>query len=51
MYKRLAPAAIPALKEALCDVYWYKAEMSYMLHNNPIATFKWDWPDVKVVVE
>ena len=32
-------------------VYWYKAEMSYMLHNNPIATFKWDWPDVKVVVQ
>ncbi|HEX4076679.1 MAG TPA: hypothetical protein VHX49_14860 [Candidatus Acidoferrales bacterium] len=27
MSKRLAPAAIVALKEALCSIYWYKADL------------------------
>lgn len=25
--KRLSPAAIVALKEALCSVYWYKGDL------------------------
>lgn len=47
MAKRLAPAAIPALKEALCAVYWYKADLRSFLQqclSNPavLATFNWD---------
>lgn len=30
--------------------YWFRAKWSYQLNGNPIATFYWDWPDVKVVV-
>lgn len=47
MAKRLAPAAIPALKEALCAVYWYKADLRSFLQqclSNPaiLATLNWD---------
>lgn len=47
MAKRLGPAAIPALKEALCAVYWYKADLRSFLQqclSNPaiLATLNWD---------
>jgi hypothetical protein len=47
MTKRLAPAAVPALKEALCAVYWYKADLRSFLQqclSNPavLATLNWD---------
>lgn len=47
MTKRLSPAAIPALKEALCAVYWYKADLRSFLQqclSNPaiLATLNWD---------
>ncbi len=32
--KRLSPAAIVALKEALCSVYWYKADLRSFLSNS-----------------
>jgi hypothetical protein len=47
MAKRLSPAAVPALKEALCAVYWYKADLRSFLQqclSNPaiLATLNWD---------
>lgn len=47
MAKRLAPAAVPALKEALCAAYWYKADLrSFMQQclSNPaiLATLNWE---------
>lgn len=47
MAKRLSPAAIPALKDALCAVYWYKADLRSFLQQclpNPavLATLNWD---------
>ena len=33
MTKRLAPAAIVALKEALCQVYWYKGDLRSFLQS------------------
>jgi len=47
MAKRLSPAAIVGLKEALCAVYWYKADLRSFLQqclSNPavIATLNWD---------
>ena len=47
MTKRLTPAAVPALKEALCAVYWYKADLKSFLQqclSNPsvLATLNWD---------
>lgn len=46
MPKRLTPAAIIALKEALCAVYWYKADLRSFLQqclSNPtiLATLNW----------
>lgn len=32
--KRLSPAAIVALKESLCSVYWYKADLRSFLSNS-----------------
>lgn len=32
--KRLSPAAIVALKESLCGVYWYKADLRSFLSNS-----------------
>jgi restriction endonuclease Mrr len=31
--KRLSPAAVVALKEALCSIYWYKADLRIFLTN------------------
>lgn len=47
MVKRLSPAAIVALKEALCSIYWYKADLRSFLQqcltNRTIfATLNWD---------
>lgn len=47
MPKRLAPAAVPALKEALCAVYWYKADLRSFLQQclanpNVLATLNWE---------
>ena len=47
MDKRLSPAAVVALKEALCAVYWYKADLHSFLQqclSNPavLATLNWD---------
>jgi len=47
MAKRLSPAAVVALKEALCAVYWYKADLRSFLQqclSNPaiLATLNWN---------
>ena len=47
MTKRLSSAAIVALKEALCSVYWYKADLRSFLQqclSTPaiLATLNWD---------
>lgn len=47
MTKRLSPAAVIALKEALCAVYWYKGDLRGFLQqclSNPaiLATLNWD---------
>jgi hypothetical protein len=47
MAKRLSSAAIVALKEALCSVYWYKGDLRSFLQQclaNPavLATLNWD---------
>lgn len=47
MSKRLSPSATVALKEALCAVYWYKADLRSFLQqclSNPtvITTLNWD---------
>lgn len=47
MAKRLSPAAVVALKEALCAAYWYKGDMRGFLQqclSNPaiLATLNWD---------
>jgi hypothetical protein len=46
MSKRLSPAAIVALKEALCAVYWYKADLRSFLQQclaNPQLVAQLDW--------
>ncbi len=47
MNKRLSSAAIVALKEALCSIYWYKADLRSFLQNSLscsmiLATINWD---------
>lgn len=47
MSKRLSPAASVGLKEALCTIYWYKADLRSFLQQcltNPavLANFNWD---------
>lgn len=47
MTKRLSPAAVVALKEALCAVYWYKADLRSFLQqclSTPaiVASLNWD---------
>jgi hypothetical protein len=47
MSKRLTPAASVALKEALCCIYWYKADLRGFLqqcfpNRNLIASLNWD---------
>ncbi len=46
MAKKLSPAAVIALKEALCAAYWYKDDLRAFLHqclSNPavLATLNW----------
>lgn len=45
--KRLSPAAIVALKEALCNIYWYKSDLRSFLSNCTgnaafVNTLNWD---------
>lgn len=45
--KRLSPAAINALKEALCSIYWYKNELRSFLSNclndrQLVSSFNWN---------
>jgi hypothetical protein len=45
--KKLSPAAIIALKDALCSIYWYKADLRQFLQQclaNPaiLATLNWE---------
>lgn len=45
--KRLSPAAIVALKEALCSIYWYKSDLRSFLSNctgnaTLVNTLNWD---------
>lgn len=47
MAKQLSPAAIVALKEALCSVYWYKADLRSFLqqclsNRSIFAALNWD---------
>lgn len=47
MAKRLTPAAVVALKEALCAIYWYKSDLRSFLQqslSNPaiLAAQNWD---------
>jgi len=48
--KRIAPAAINALKEALANVYWYKSDLRSFIMNtisNPSILAKLDWSAYK----
>jgi hypothetical protein len=48
--KRLSPAAIIALKEALCSIYWYKHDLRSFLSNctgNPALIGALDWNNYK----
>ena len=50
MAKRLSPAAIVALKEALCAVYWYKADLRSFLQqclSNATVLSTLNWGDYK----
>ena len=45
--KRLSPAAVIALKEALCSIYWYKSDLRSFLSNCTgnaalVNTLNWD---------
>ncbi len=47
MSKRLSAVAIQALKEALCNIYWYKSDLKSFLQNcimdkNVIISVNWD---------
>ena len=47
MSKRLSPAAIQALKEALSSIYWYKSDLRSFLQNSTgdrhlISSLNWD---------
>lgn len=48
--KQIAPAAIIALKEALTNVYWYKADLRSFLSNtlsDPMILSRLNWDDYK----
>ena len=50
MAKQLSPAAIMALKEALCSVYWYKSDLKGFLQlclANPSLLQRFDWTNYK----
>ncbi len=49
-FKRIAPAALHALKEALTNIYWYKPDLrSFLTHtiNEPRLLSKLNWEDYK----
>lgn len=48
--KKIAPAAIVALKEALTNLYWYKSDLRSFLTStlgNPVLLSRLDWGDYK----
>lgn len=48
--KRIAPAAINAIKEALTNVYWYKSDLRSFIMNtisDPSILARLDWSDYK----
>lgn len=50
MSKRLSPAAVVALKDALCSVYWYKADLRSFLQqclSNPAILSSLNWENYK----
>lgn len=50
MTKRLSPAAAIALQEALCAVYWYKADLRSFLQqclSNPLVLASLNWSNYK----
>jgi hypothetical protein len=50
MAKQLSPAAVMALKEALCSVYWYKSDLRGFLQlciANPSILQKFNWDNYK----
>ncbi len=47
MTKRLSPAALVALKDALCSIYWYKSDLRSFIHScvtdrHILAGLNWD---------
>jgi hypothetical protein len=50
MKKKIAPAAVVALKEALTNIYWYKGDLRSFLTStvsNPSILARLDWQDYK----
>ncbi len=50
MPKQLSPAAVMALKEALCSVYWYKSDLRSFLElclADPSILSRFDWSNYK----
>ncbi len=50
MAKRISPAAIHALKEALSTVYWYKSDLRSFLTvalGDPLVVNRLNWEDPK----
>lgn len=50
MVRRIAPAAIPALKEALVNIYWFKADLRGFLNSavgDPNLLSGLNWGDIK----
>lgn len=50
MAKQLSPAAVVALKEALCSVYWYKSDLRGFLQlclSHPSFLTKFNWENYK----
>ena len=48
--KKIAPAAIVALKEALTNLYWYKGDLRSFLTStltNPVLLSRLNWNDYK----
>jgi len=48
--KKIAPAALMALKEALTHIYWYKSDLrSFLSHalNEPSLLSRLNWQDYK----
>ncbi len=50
MKKKISPAAIVALRDALTNIYWYKGDLRRFLTsalNNPAILSRLDWSDYK----